>query len=60
MATTIRDAWRGVAAQVKMTASDVKAVAEAMDSEQVDRAINLGRSMVPGGRIPDAEPPKPV
>lgn len=60
MATTIRDAWKGVAAHVGMTVSDVKAVAEAMDSEQVDRAIDLGRSMVPGGRIPSTEPPKPV
>jgi serine/threonine-protein kinase HipA len=48
MATTIRTAWRGVAAQVGMTASDVKAVAEAMDSPQVDRAIDLGRTIVPG------------
>jgi len=52
MALTIRDEWRMAGARLGMTASDLKAVAPALENEQIGRAIALGEPTAPGARIP--------
>jgi hypothetical protein len=49
MATSIKDEWRAVGSQFAMTAADFRAIAPAMDNAQVERALTLGRAVVPGG-----------
>jgi serine/threonine-protein kinase HipA len=49
MATSIKDEWRAIGSQFAMTSADFRAIAPAMDNAQVERALALGRSVVPGG-----------
>jgi serine/threonine-protein kinase HipA len=49
MATSIKDEWKAIGGKVAMTSADFRAIAPAMDNEQVERALALGRSVVPGG-----------
>jgi serine/threonine-protein kinase HipA len=49
MPTSITDEWRAIGSQFAMTAADFRAIAPAMDNAQVERALALGRSVVPGG-----------
>jgi serine/threonine-protein kinase HipA len=51
MATTIRDEWRNIGAEVGMTATDFKAIAPAMENNQIDRAVALAQPSVPGAKI---------
>ena len=48
-ATSIKDEWRAIGSQFAMTSADFRAIAPAMDNAQVERALALGRSVVPGG-----------
>ena len=52
MATTIKDEWRNIGAQVGMTPTDFKAVAPAMENLQIERAIALAQRATPGGATP--------
>ena len=52
MATVVRDEWRAIGIRLGMTASDVKAVAPALENRQVERAIALAAPMV-AGTVPD-------
>ncbi|QRE74986.1 type II toxin-antitoxin system HipA family toxin [Methylobacterium aquaticum] len=52
MATTIRDEWRLLGQRLGMTASDVRAIAPAMENPQVDRAIAMATATVPGSTLP--------
>lgn len=44
MAETIRDEWRGVGATLGMTSSDYRAIAPAMQSQQILQALKLGQT----------------
>jgi serine/threonine-protein kinase HipA len=48
-ATSIKDEWRAIGSQFAMTSADFRAIPPAMDNAQVERALALGRSVVPGG-----------
>jgi hypothetical protein len=52
MATTIKDEWRTIGAEVGMTSADVKAILPAMENAQIGRALALGSAMVPGAGSP--------
>lgn len=47
MATTVKDEWRAIGSQVAMTSADFRAIAPAMDNAQVERALALGKPVVP-------------
>ena len=49
MAATISDEWRAIGTQVAMTSADFRAIAPAMENEQIERALALRRHAVPGG-----------
>jgi serine/threonine-protein kinase HipA len=49
MATSIRDEWRAIGKKAAMTPADFRAIAPAMDNAQIERALALGRPVVPGG-----------
>ena len=51
MGATIRDGWRAIAQKVGMAGSDLRAVAPALENEQVERAIALGEPTAPGTRL---------
>lgn len=42
MAVTIKNEWREIGAEVGMTSADFKAIAPAMENNQIDRAVALG------------------
>jgi serine/threonine-protein kinase HipA len=46
MARVIRDEWRDIGARVGMTSADFKAIAPAMENDQIARAIALGQPIV--------------
>lgn len=49
MAMRIRDEWRGIGMRLGMTSSDFRTVASASDNMQVERAIAMAATKVPGG-----------
>lgn len=51
MATTIREEWRPIGAQVGMTASDFKTVASAIDNGQMNNAVALTEPRIVGARL---------
>ncbi len=56
MATTIRDEWRPLGQRLGMTASDVRAIAPAMENPQVDRAFAMATATVPEALCHDINP----